>query len=114
MARENLKRVAINQSLIRPNLLLGGDRGLVILSMCFAVMIPYATFSMLGILVSCTIGVAVWLCLMMVIKHYTKEDSAFKLVFTRHLKYKGFYQALSCVNSLDRTQKSAFDTKEVG
>lgn len=85
------REVVIHQSANRPNLLLGGDRELVLVMVMIA-----------GALASCLaswwgIGVAVllWIASVAALQRMGKADPLLRHIYLRHIRYLPFYPAKS-------------------
>lgn len=86
-----LDRSPIHRALSRPNLLLGADRELVLLTglaaiiLIFVVLTPY----------SALFGVVVWVVVVAVLRMMAKADPMMRRVYARHVGYRPYYRANS-------------------
>lgn len=83
------RRIPIHRSLNRPNLILGGERELVLMTMLFAAMIAFTASSWVQV----AIGVVFWLTVHAMLVEMAKNDPAMSKVYLRHVRYKAFYPA---------------------
>ena len=92
MNKENtLESIKVHSALNKSNLLLGGEREL---------MLMVGLFSALMIFIAMTwqtfiIGIVLWIILTMLLRMMAKADPLMSKVYLRHLKYKDFYMAHS-------------------
>jgi type IV secretory pathway TrbD component len=91
---ERAREVTFHQSANRPNLLLGGDRELVLMSALFAAVLIFT----LAKLWAAIAGVAFWLVALGVLRRLAKADPMMRQVYVRHIQYKPFYPAKSGVH----------------
>jgi type IV secretion system protein VirB3 len=82
-------RTPVRQSLLRPMLLLGGERELVIMSMMLAGILVFS----LGTLGTAVIGVIFWSLAMFVLQRMAKNDPQLSKVYIRHVNRKIYYPA---------------------
>jgi type IV secretory pathway TrbD component len=80
-------------SLNRPQLLMGGDRELVLLTGLLAALMAVSVMSLLSFL----IAGASFVVIVAVLAKMGKEDPLMRRVYARHLAYKDFYPAKSGV-----------------
>lgn len=92
---EKPREIVMHQSANRPNLLLGGDRELVLLSAMLAASLVFVIATWWGILG----GVVLWIASVAVLKRMGKADPLLRQVYARHVKYQPFYGAKSRVYS---------------
>jgi len=78
-------------SLNRPQLLMGGDRELVLLSGLLLALMAVSVMSFLSFL----IAGASFMAIVAVLARMGKEDPLMRKVYARHLAYKDFYPAKS-------------------
>lgn len=88
---DKLQAIKVHSALNKPNLLLGGEREL---------MLMVGLFSALMIFIAMTwqtfiIGIALWLILSMLLRMMAKADPLMSKIYLRQLKYKDFYTAHS-------------------
>ncbi len=86
-----LKSVKIHAALNKPNLLLGGERELMLISALFSSVMIFIAMTWQTFL----IGIALWLILSMLLRMMAKADPLMSKVYLRQLKYKNFYTAHS-------------------
>ena len=89
------RELLIHQSANRPNLILGGDRELVLFAGLTAACLTFTLASLTGIIV----GLAFWLGSVTVLSRMGKADPMLRHVYLRHLRYKSFYPAKSGIRS---------------
>jgi type IV secretion system protein TrbD len=87
------RQVAIHQSANRPNLLLGGDRELVLVMVMVVVALAFSLASWWGVLLSA----ALWIASVAVLQRMGKADPLLRQVYFRHIRYRAFYPAKSYV-----------------
>src|SRR2546422_11541884 len=90
------REILIHQSANRPNLILGGDRELVLFSALTAACLTFTLASLTGIV----IGLAFWLSSVTVLSRMGKSDPMLRHIYLRHLRYKSFYPAKSDIRSV--------------
>lgn len=85
----HLEQTPIHRAILRPNLLLGADRELVLVTgltaaiLIFVVLTPY----------SIAIGLALWLLVFAALRFMAKTDPLMRRVYLRHIQYRSFYRA---------------------
>ena len=84
---ENLRRIPIHASLNRPNLLLGGDRELVLGAGLLAGILVFSLGTWWGV----AMGIAFWLVSIGVLARLGKADPIIRPVFIRHQKYQNYF-----------------------
>lgn len=85
------REIKFHQSANRPNLLMGGDRELVLVSALMAAILVFAMGNFWGI----PLGVVLWLVCVAVLSRLGKADPMMRAVYLRHIRYKMFYPAKS-------------------
>lgn len=85
----SLHRNRIHRAISRPNLLLGGDRELVLLSGLAATILVFVVLT----LYSAIIGVAFWMSIVGLLRTMAKSDPLMRQVYIRHVSYRSHYQA---------------------
>lgn len=86
-----LDRSRIHRALSRPNLLLGADRELVLLTglaaviLIFVVLTPY----------SALFGIAIWIVVVAALRMMAKADPMMRRVYARHISYRRHYRPSS-------------------
>jgi type IV secretory pathway TrbD component len=93
----NSVRTRVRQSLLRPMLVLGGERELVFASGMIAAILALA----FGDLVLAAIGIGFWLVILVVLQRMAKHDAQLSRVYVRHLNKKVYYPALPHVTALE-------------
>ncbi|GLK82749.1 conjugal transfer protein TrbD [Ancylobacter defluvii] len=87
----SLARSRIHRALSRPNLLMGADRELVLLTglasaiLIFVVLTWYATL----------FGVTIWLVVVAALRMMAKSDPLMRRIYVRHITYQSDYRATS-------------------
>lgn len=87
----SLARSRIHRALSRPNLLMGADRELVLLTglasaiLIFVVLTWYATL----------FGVTIWLVVVAALRMMARSDPLMRRVYVRHITYRSQYRATS-------------------
>lgn len=89
------REVVIHESTNRPNLILGGDRELVLVAMVVAVGLAFSLATWWGIAIS----VILWLAAVAVLQRMGKADPMLRHVYLRHIRYGTFYPAKSGLHS---------------
>ena len=87
----NLSRSPVHRALSRPNLLMGADRELVLLSALAAVILTFVVLTWYAAL----FGIAIWMIAIAALRMMAKADPLMRRVYTRHVSYKAFYRATS-------------------
>src|ERR1700761_4596465 len=98
---EEPEQTIMRTSLSRPQLLLGGDRELVILSGLAAAMVAVSVMTFLSFVIA-LLGFG---AIVAVLAKIGKADPVMKKVYARHLQYRDFYPAKSGVTSLGKAPK---------
>jgi type IV secretory pathway TrbD component len=83
------RKLPIHQSLVRDNLLAGGERNLVILAAGIGAL-PMAT----GRLRLLLAGLAFWLIALVVLRFLAKHDPRMSEAISRHFNFQAYYPAL--------------------
>lgn len=87
------REIVIHQCCNRPQLLLGGDRELVLLSAMMAGMLTFA----LGTWWGAVSGVLLWMSAVAVLSRMGKADPLLRQTYIRHVRYQPYYPAKSPV-----------------
>ncbi len=87
----NLARSRINRALSRPNLLMGADRELVLLSGLAAIILIFVVLTWYAAI----FGLALWLVAIAALRMMAKSDPLMRRVYLRHVSYKSAYRATS-------------------
>ena len=85
------REILIHQSANRPNLLLGGDRELVLVMVMIAGGLAFSLASWWGI----GLAAALWVGSMGALQRMGKADPLLRPVYLRHIRYVEFYPAKS-------------------
>jgi type IV secretory pathway TrbD component len=85
------REVIIHQSANRPNLLVGGDRELVLVTMMIAAGLAFSLATLWGI----GLAVLFWIASIAVLQRMGKTDPLLRHVYLRHIRYLSFYPAKS-------------------
>lgn len=85
----SLQRNRIHRALSRPNLLLGADRELVLLTGLAAVILIFVVLTVYSAL----FGVAVWIVVVGLLRTMAKSDPFMRQVYIRHISYRHYYKA---------------------
>ncbi|MEK1931541.1 MAG: conjugal transfer protein TrbD [Pararhizobium sp.] len=86
-----LTRSRVHRALSRPNLLMGADRELVLLTALAAVILIFVVLTWYAAL----FGAAIWLVAVAALRMMAKSDPLMRRVYLRHIAYKTFYRATS-------------------
>jgi type IV secretion system protein VirB3 len=90
------REIVVHQSCNRPNLLLGGDRELVLLSAILSAMLAFVIATWWG----AVSGIVLWAFAVAVLNRLGKADPLMRQVYIRHIHYKPFYPAKSPVSGV--------------
>jgi len=85
------REVPFHESANRPQLLMGGDRELILVSAILAAMLVFAVMKWWSIIA----GLILWLITVGVLVRMAKVDPLLRHVYIRHIRYRGFYPAKS-------------------
>ena len=85
------REVAIHQSANRPNLLLGGDRELVLITMMIAAGLAFSLATLWGV----GLSIVYWIASMAILQRMGKADPLLRKTYLRHIRYLPFYPAKS-------------------
>ncbi len=83
-----LHRHRIHRALSRPNLLMGADRELVLITGLAAVILIFVVLTVYSAL----FGVAVWIVLVGLLRLMAKSDPLMRQVYLRHISYRHYYK----------------------
>ncbi|WP_273786786.1 conjugal transfer protein TrbD [Brucella intermedia] len=86
-----LSRSRIHRALSRPNLLMGADRELVLLTALAAVILIFVVLTWYAAL----FGIATWLIVVAALRMMAKADPLMRRIYIRHISYRAFYRATS-------------------
>lgn len=87
----NLARSRVHRALSRPNLLMGADRELVLLTALAAVILIFVVLTWYAAL----FGLAIWMIAVAALRMMAKADPLMRRVYIRHISYQTFYRATS-------------------
>ena len=87
----NLSRSPVHRALSRPNLLMGADRELVLLTALAAIILIFVVLTWYAAL----FGLAIWLIALAALRMMARADPLMRRVYVRHISYKAFYRATS-------------------
>ena len=90
------RRIAIHRSLNRPHLLLGAERGLVLMSGVITAVLMFS--GNLSILTS-VLAVLFWTCSFWALVRMGKADPQMSQVYQRHIRYRPYYSAHSDIRA---------------
>lgn len=86
-----LQRNRVHRALSCPNLLMGADRELVLITGLAAVILIFVVLT----IYSALFGVAVWIVIVGFLRMMAKSDPLMRQVYLRHISYKPYYGATS-------------------
>ncbi|AMS45306.1 conjugal transfer protein TrbD (plasmid) [Aminobacter sp. Y103A] len=87
----NLQRNRIHRALSRPNLLMGADRELVLVTGLAAAILIFVVLT----LHSAVFGIAVWIGVVAALRMMAKADPMMRRVYIRHICYRSHYRPTS-------------------
>ncbi|MBN9581123.1 MAG: conjugal transfer protein TrbD [Afipia sp.] len=87
----NLHHSRIHRALSRPNLLLGADRELVLMTGLAAVILIFVVLTWFSVL----LGLLVWSGIVGVLRMMAKLDPMMRHVYLRHIRYRSHYRPTS-------------------
>lgn len=87
----NLSRSRIHRALSRPNLLMGADRELVLLSGLAAIILIFVVLTWYAAI----FGLALWLVAIAALRMMAKSDPLMRRIYLRHVSYTSSYRATS-------------------
>ena len=86
-----LRESPIHRSGVRPHLLLGADRALVLFSGVLVGALTVTSFQWVAILA----GIVIWTLALFLLRQMAKADPRMRDVYQRHLLYRRYYPARS-------------------
>lgn len=86
-----LARSRIHRALSRPNLLMGADRELVLLTGLAAAISAFVVLTWFSVL----FGIALWIAVVAVLRMMAKADPMMRKVYVRHVGYRPNYRPTS-------------------
>lgn len=90
-AGSSLERSRVHRALSRPNLLMGADRELVLLTALAAIILIFVVLTWYA----AVFGIAIWLVAIAALRMMAKSDPLMRRVYLRHISYKTSYRATS-------------------
>jgi len=90
-AGSNLARSRVHRALSRPNLLMGADRELVLLTGLVSIILIFVVLTWYAAL----FGMAIWLVAVAALRMMAKADPLMRRVYLRHVSYKAYYRPTS-------------------
>ena len=91
MEQDQPREVQIFQSANRPNLLMGGDREMVLLAGLLAAALIFSVATVWAV----AIGIAAWVSAVAALSRMAKVDPMLRHVYVRHVRYRRYYAAKS-------------------
>ncbi|MGV1822689.1 conjugal transfer protein TrbD [Agrobacterium sp. CG160-95] len=89
--QSNLQHNRIHRALSRPNLLMGADRELVLITGLAAVILIFVVLTVY----SAVLGVAIWIFIVGLLRIMAKSDPLMRRVYVRHISYRSHYKPTS-------------------
>ena len=89
--QSHLQRNRIHRALSRPNLLMGADRELVLITGLAAVILIFVVLTVY----SAVSGVAIWIFVVGLLRAMAKSDPLMRRVYLRHIGYRAHYRPTS-------------------
>ncbi|SEI19339.1 type IV secretion system protein VirB3 [Rhizobium tibeticum] len=86
-AGTGLHRNRIHRALSRPNLLMGADRELVLLTGLAAIILIFVVLT----IYSALFGIAIWIVVVGALRMMAKSDPMMRKVYARHMRYRAYY-----------------------
>ena len=87
----SLQRTRIHRALSRPNLLMGADRELVLVTGLASIILIFVVLTW----VSALFGLAVWTVIVGLLRMMAKADPQMRRVYLRHITYRSHYRTTS-------------------
>lgn len=87
----SLQTNRIHRALSRPNLLMGADRELVLVTGLAAIILIFVVLTVYSVL----IGIAIWMVILGLLRRMGKADPMMRRIYLRHLRYRPHYRATS-------------------
>ncbi|MDR6670239.1 conjugal transfer protein TrbD [Rhizobium sp. 1399] len=87
----SLQTNRIHRALSRPNLLMGADRELVLVTGLAAIVLIFVVLTVYSVL----IGIAIWAAILGLLRRMGKADPMMRRIYLRHLRYRPRYRATS-------------------
>ena len=89
------REIAIHQSVNKPNMVLGGDRELVLVAIMVSFSLGFSLATWWGI----GLSVVFWVAAMAALQRMGKADPLLRHAYLRHIRYRSFYPAKSGLHS---------------
>ena len=86
-----LSRSRIHRALSRPNLLMGADRELVLLTGLASAISAFVVLTWFSVL----FGIAIWIGVVAALRMMAKADPMMRQVYVRHVRYRPTYRPTS-------------------
>ncbi len=86
-----LQRNRIHRALSRPNLLMGADRELVLMTGLAAVILIFVVLTAYSII----LGIVAWVMVFSILRAMAKSDPLMRQVYVRHMRYRAHYPPTS-------------------
>lgn len=83
------RRIPIHRSINRPNMIMGGERELVLMSMFVAALICFTASTWMQVV----LGVVFWLVVHSLVMAIAKADPFMSAIYLRHVRYASYYSA---------------------
>ena len=93
---EEPRRITIHRSLNRPHLLLGAERSLVLLAGLVTALLLFSGSISVG---TVTLAVLFWTTSFWALVRMAKADPQMSRVYQRHIRYRSYYNAHSCIEA---------------
>jgi type IV secretion system protein VirB3 len=87
----NLRRNRIHRALSRPNLLMGADRELVLLTGLAAIILIFVVLTIYSVL----FGILIWISAVAALRMMAKADPLMRRVYLRHISFRPHYRPTS-------------------
>ncbi|WP_026784744.1 conjugal transfer protein TrbD [Pleomorphomonas koreensis] len=87
----SLQRTRIHRALSRPNLLMGADRELVLVTGLASIILIFVVLTW----ISALFGLAVWSVIVGLLRMMAKADPLMRRVYLRHITYRPHYRPTS-------------------
>lgn len=87
----NLRRNRIHRALSRPNLLMGADRELVLITGLASIILIFVVLTVFSVM----FGILIWIVVVAALRIMAKADPLMRGVYIRHISYRPYYRATS-------------------
>lgn len=88
---DELRRVSCHRAMLRPNLLLGCERELILLAGLLAAVMTVVLFDIRSMI----LGIALWLTSLWVLQRMAKADPMLSKIYRRFVNFQPYYAARS-------------------